>query len=102
PISLKPTYSILDVDTQKEIQHGTPYKSRSREEAPSPTFMIDCYDAKISGPQYSLTCNAREWYEWVDCSDGSRYTTPKLSGRFRAVISCPSGTNAIRGGAYGN
>ncbi|KAF9573405.1 hypothetical protein EC968_008587 [Mortierella alpina] len=62
---------------------------------------LECWDAYISGRQFSITCRGSRWYIWTDCSNGYRYQAGPLSGTYRGTIICAYGYRALRGGAWG-
>jgi hypothetical protein len=59
-----------------------------------------CGSIERSTHTFTATCSGREWAVQVDCSDGSRYMTPAMTGPHRVSLSCPYGTRVSDGGAY--
>ena len=60
----------------------------------------NCGGIERSSNTFTATCSGNEWTVQVDCSDGSRYVTPPMTGAHRVSLSCPYGTTVADGGAY--
>lgn len=68
---------------------------------PARSASLRCWDGRISGRTFAVSCSGRHWRVFVDCSNRHRYITPALSGAKRVSMYCPVGTRAVRGGAFG-
>lgn len=92
-------YEVTDLRTG-DISGGNAYESPfGGLTAPTGTA-AGCGSIERSTHTYTATCSGREWAVQVDCSDGSRYTTPAMTGPHRVSLSCPYGTRVTDGGAY--
>ncbi|KAI8353439.1 hypothetical protein B0O80DRAFT_498867 [Mortierella sp. GBAus27b] len=62
---------------------------------------LRCWNARFNGRSFSITCSGSRWYFWTDCTNGYLYIGGPLHGTFIATITCPAGSIASKGGAYG-
>ncbi|GHH45821.1 hypothetical protein [Streptomyces candidus] len=91
------------VDPSEAARTGAvPSASGAGGEAPSSADSLRCWDASLSGSTFAISCSGNNFYTWVDCSNGSRYTGGPFSGSYRSVLACPGGSRALEGGAYGS
>jgi hypothetical protein len=68
---------------------------------PAQAASLRCWNPSISGRTFTVSCSGQAYRVFVDCSNRHRYVTPVLSGAKRVRLTCPAGTRALRGGAYG-
>lgn len=75
------------------------------EDAPTPegAASLSCRDRYLDDRDFGITCEGDEWYVWARCSSGKQYKGGPITvpGPYKAVITCPLGTTAEDGGAYG-
>ncbi|WP_370420151.1 hypothetical protein AB8O64_18990 [Streptomyces sp. QH1-20] len=69
---------------------------------PASTESLRCWDAYLSGSTFAISCSGNNFYVWADCSNGYRYTVGPFAGSYRVTITCPGGSRALQGGAYGS
>ncbi|WP_229375203.1 hypothetical protein [Streptomyces spirodelae] len=62
---------------------------------------LRCWSPYLRGRVFAVSCSGSAFRVFVDCSNRVRYVTPVLSGSKRVTLVCPSGTRALRGGAFG-
>ncbi|MFI0354626.1 hypothetical protein [Actinomadura sp. 9N407] len=62
---------------------------------------VSCWDGWRSGRTFHEKCNGSSYRPYVDCTNGYRYIFGTYSGAREFWLNCPSGSNAIWGGAYG-
>ncbi|WP_412074646.1 hypothetical protein ACLF6K_00225 [Streptomyces xanthophaeus] len=63
---------------------------------------LACWDASLSGSTFAISCSGNNFYTWTDCSNGYRYTVGPFANAYRNTITCPGGSRALQGGAYGS
>ncbi|RAJ71690.1 hypothetical protein K378_00510 [Streptomyces sp. Amel2xB2] len=68
---------------------------------PAAAASLRCWDPYLAGRTFAVSCSGTAWRVFVDCTNNTRYVTPVLSGAKRVAASCPLGTSAVRGGAFG-
>lgn len=68
---------------------------------PRKSAALRCWNPYLSGRTFAVSCSGSRWYVYTDCSNDRRYTVGPLAGAKRVAITCPAGTRAERGGAYG-
>ncbi|KAG0245100.1 hypothetical protein B0O80DRAFT_452075 [Mortierella sp. GBAus27b] len=68
---------------------------------PSASPNLKCTNPQRKGRSYSITCSGTRWYIWTDCTNGYLYEGGPIDGTFRATITCPAGSTASSGGAFG-
>ena len=68
---------------------------------PASRMSLRCWDAYLSGRVFAVSCSGVRWYVYTDCTNNRRYVVGALSGAKRVAVTCPAGTRAVRGGAYG-
>ena len=100
--SLSVPFSAVNPDDDSDTQSGQARRVPKNKAQSKQQASLECWDAYISGRQFSITCSGSRWYEWTDCSNGYRYQTGPVSGTYRGTITCPYGYRALRGGAFGN
>ncbi|KAF9275042.1 hypothetical protein BGZ68_000164 [Mortierella alpina] len=99
--SLTVPFTAVNPEDDSDTIFGRARRTPVNKTQPKQQASLECWDAYISGRQFSITCNGIRWYEWTDCSNGYRYEAGPVSGTYRGTIICPWGSRALRGGAYG-
>ncbi|KAF9954931.1 hypothetical protein BGZ72_004159 [Mortierella alpina] len=99
--ALSVPFSAVNPDDDSDTQSGQARRTPKSKVQPKQQASLECWDASISGRQFSITCSGSRWYVWADCSNGYRYQAGPLSGTYRATITCAWGYRALRGGAFG-
>jgi hypothetical protein len=97
-------YTATNQKNSHDVKKGTIQKkenSKSSTAVPAKAASLSCYNASLSGRNFAVTCSGSYFYVYADCSNGYRYTYGPLAGTYRVVITCPAGTRATAGGAYG-
>jgi hypothetical protein len=65
-------------------------------------ILANCYNGRVSGRNFYMTCSGNGYKVYVDCSDGYRYTFPTVYyGTWNHTLTCPVGTYALWGGSIG-
>ncbi|KAF9364471.1 hypothetical protein BGX34_001400 [Mortierella sp. NVP85] len=103
PIGVPATYTTTNPTSGAQLGSGTAKLDGTRQR-PKPVMGkgLQCWDAYRSGSIFAITCGGSRWYEFVDCSNGYRYTIGPFAGVLRGTLTCPGGSLALQGGAYGN
>ncbi|KAF9953200.1 hypothetical protein BGZ70_000337 [Mortierella alpina] len=99
--SLSVPFSAVNPEDDSDTQSGQARRVPKNKTQSKLQASLECWDAYISGRQFSITCSGSRWYEWTDCSNGYRYQAGPVSGTYRGTITCPYGYRALRGGAFG-
>jgi len=98
-------FSAEGMDGASKDLTGLTLRDSSSRPPPSPPVGrqdLSCWDSSIDGRVFSISCTGVQWYAWADCSNGYRYTAGPVSGTYRVAITCPVGSDALRGDAYGS
>ncbi|CAM5369136.1 hypothetical protein [Streptomyces abikoensis] len=90
------------IDRSEAPRTGTASQGATNSQLPPQAESLQCRDAYLSGPTFAITCSGNRFYVWADCSNGYRYTVGPFNGTYRVTITCPSGSRALQGGAYGS
>ena len=94
-------HTIVDLGNgQTEI--GFTPGSPAEETLPPGTEALRCWDAVFSGRVFAVSCSGDRFFVYAVCSNNQQLTVGPLSGSKRVTITCPVGTRAVRGGAYGS
>ncbi|KAF9348767.1 hypothetical protein BGX26_012850, partial [Mortierella sp. AD094] len=94
-------YSIKNLNNGDEIRSGTTSEtSPSSMPPPRKSDTLSCQSPSRSGSDFSVNCDSRSWFVWVECSDGNRYTTRMITEDLRVTMTCPDGITASDGGVY--
>ncbi|MFF5263439.1 hypothetical protein ACFY4C_31295 [Actinomadura viridis] len=62
---------------------------------------VSCWDGWRNGRTFHEICDGSAYRPYIDCTNGYRYIFGIYSGRNEFWMTCPAGSNAIWGGAYG-
>ncbi|MGI5352576.1 hypothetical protein ACQEU8_30975 [Streptomyces sp. CA-250714] len=94
-------YSSKDLKTGHKQNGKASPAGRAGEAQPPAQSTLRCWNPRLSGRVFAVSCSGRAYRVFVDCSNRVRYITPVLSGSKRVTMICPTGTRALRGGAFG-
>lgn len=94
-------YAAKDTRTGRTKHGHAAREGRAGKSAPAKAASLRCWNPYLSGRTFAVSCSGRAYRVFVDCSNRVRYVTPALSGSKRVTMTCPGGTRAVRGGAYG-
>ncbi len=69
---------------------------------PMPESSLSCADKYLKDALFTISCTGKSrFYVVVDCDNGYRYPL-ELRGSLRVRLTCPAGSRALSGGAYGS
>ncbi|KAI8353442.1 hypothetical protein B0O80DRAFT_487568 [Mortierella sp. GBAus27b] len=95
-------YVAVNPENKSDTHSGEAAIQPKGKEEPAAAASLRCWNSKFNGRSYSITCSGSRWWIWATCSNGYLYEGGPLSGTYTATITCPVGSTATRGGAYGN
>ncbi|MFC4492778.1 hypothetical protein ACFPA8_01335 [Streptomyces ovatisporus] len=85
------------------VEQGIPRRSFGGAEMmpPAAAASLRCWNPALSGRSFAVSCSGSRYYVYTDCTNDRRYIVGPLSGAKRVRITCPAGSQAMDGGAYG-
>ncbi|OIJ87903.1 hypothetical protein [Streptomyces colonosanans] len=61
----------------------------------------NCWNGRTSGGRnFFMTCRARSYHVYVDCTNGRHLFPETFSGQWNFRLTCPAGTRAVWGGSW--
>lgn len=94
-------FTAVNTKTHRKTHSRSTQSSSARKAAPRKQASLRCWNPSIRGRSFSVTCSGRAFRVFVNCSNGVRYHSPVYSGTHRVTGTCPAGSRATGGGAYG-
>ncbi len=96
------SYSATSLNTGA-VQHGIARRSLSMadELPPAASASLRCWNPSLSGRSFAVSCSGSRYYVYTDCTNDRRYVVGPLAGAKRVRITCPLGSQAMDGGAWG-
>ncbi|MGW3498232.1 hypothetical protein [Streptomyces sp. NPDC001020] len=61
----------------------------------------NCWNGRTDGGRhFYMTCRARSYHVYVDCTNGRHLFPETFSGQWNFRLTCPAGTRAVWGGSW--